>query len=120
MNCYECFARARPEDRELDLRPPAVGLAHTEPPPRGGMIFVVLMLAGVAYDGLLATPLWLEIGRLTSLTQTLGLFVMSLAFLAVYLLFVKLSQLCGGGGVRLGLLAGGTYTRWCRSRSPTT
>jgi hypothetical protein len=107
VNCYECFARARPEDRELDLRPPAVGLAHTEPPPRGGMIFVVLMLAGVAYDGLLATPLWLEIVRLTSLTQTLGLFTMSLAFLAVYLLFVKLSQLSGGGGVRLGLLAVG-------------
>ncbi len=31
---------------------------------------------------------------------------MPLAFLAVYLIFVKLSQLCGGGGARLGLLAG--------------
>ena len=106
VNCYECFARARPEDRELDVRPPAVGLARPEPPPAGGMSFVILMLAGVAYDGLLATPVWLEIVRLTPLTQTLGLFAMPLAFLAVYLFFVKLSQLCGGGGVRLGLLAG--------------
>ncbi len=106
MNCYECFARARPEDRELDVRPPAVGLARAEPPPAGGMSFVLLMLAGVAYDGLLATPVWLEIVRLTPLTQTLGLFAMPLAFLAIYLIFVKLSQLCGGGGARLGLLAG--------------
>jgi hypothetical protein len=105
VNCYECFARARPEDRELDVRPPAVGLARPEPSPPGGMIFVILMLAGVAYDGLLATPLWLEIVRLTPLTQTLGLFALPVSFLAVYLLFVKLSQLCGGGGTRLGLLA---------------
>ena len=35
------------------------------------MVFVILMLAGVAYDGLLATPLWLEIVRLTPLNQTL-------------------------------------------------
>jgi hypothetical protein len=104
-NCYECFAGAPPEDRELDLRPPAVGLARPEPPPPGSMVFVILMLAGVAYDGLLATPLWLEIVRLTPLNQTLGLFVMPVAFLAVYLGFVKLSQLLGGGEVPLGQLA---------------
>ncbi|MDQ3795799.1 MAG: hypothetical protein M3316_09080 [Actinomycetota bacterium] len=69
------------------------------------MVFVILMLAGVAYDGLLATPLWLEIVRLTPLNQTLGLFVMPVAFLAVYLGFVKLSQLLGGGEVPLGQLA---------------
>jgi hypothetical protein len=105
VNCYECFARARPEDRELILRPPAVGLARPEPSPPGDMVFVLLMLAGVAYDGLLATPLWLEVVRLTPITQTLGLFAMPLSFLAGYLGFVKLSQLSGGGGVRLGLLA---------------
>src|SRR5829696_5520188 len=27
VNCYECFAKAPPEDRELNLRPPAVGLS---------------------------------------------------------------------------------------------
>ncbi len=106
VNCYECFAKASAENRELNLRPPAVGLIHPGTPPPGGMVFVILVLAGVAYDGLLATPLWLEIVRLTPLTQTLGLFVMPLLFLAVYLSFVKFSQLCGGGGVSLGQLAG--------------
>jgi hypothetical protein len=105
VGCYECFARARPEDRELDLRPPALGLARPERPAAGATVFVILMLAGVAYDGLLATPLWLEVVRLTSMTQTMGLFLMPLIFLAVYLGFVKLSQVSGGGGVPLRRLA---------------
>ena len=119
VNCYECFARSRPEDRELDLRPPAVGLARPQAPPPGGTFFVVLMLAGVAYDGLLATPLWLEIVRLTPVTQTLGLFVMPLAFLAVYLGFVKLSQPSGGVVCASGCSPGLTCSRRCRSPSPT-
>jgi hypothetical protein len=101
VNCYECFAAASPAERELDLRPPAVGLVRPERPHAGGTAFVVLMLAGVAYDGLLATPLWLQIVRLTPVTQTTGLLVMPLLFLGVYLAFVKLSQLAGGGGVSL-------------------
>jgi hypothetical protein len=105
VGCYECFARARPEDRELDLRPPALGLARPERPPAGATVFVILMLAGVAYDGLLATPLWLEVVRLTSMTQTMGLFLLPLIFLAVYLGFVKLSQVAGGGSVPLRCLA---------------
>jgi hypothetical protein len=105
VGCYECFARARPEERELDLRPPALGLARPERPPAGATVFVILMLAGVAYDGLLATPLWLEVVRLTSMTQTMGLFLLPLIFLAVYLGFVKLSQVAGGGRVPLRRLA---------------
>jgi hypothetical protein len=105
VGCYECFARARPEERELDLRPPALGLARPEGPPAGATVFVILMLAGVAYDGLLATPLWLEVVRLTSMTQTMGLFLLPLVFLAVYLGFVKLSQVAGGGRVPLRRLA---------------
>jgi hypothetical protein len=69
------------------------------------------MLAGIAYDGLLATPLWLQIVRLTPVTQTTGLLLMPLLFLGVYLAFVKLSQLAGGGGVPLMRLAPGyVYT----------
>jgi hypothetical protein len=49
------------------------------------------MLASVAYDGLMATPLWLELVRLTPVNQMLGLLVIPLLFLAVYLGFVKLS-----------------------------
>jgi polyferredoxin len=105
VGCYECFASARPEDRELNLRPPAIGLARAGRTPAGGTVFVVLMLAGVAYDGLLATPLWLELVRLTSVTQTMGLFLMPLSFLAIYLGFVKLSQIAGGGSVPLRRMA---------------
>ena len=57
-NCYECCASAAPEDRELDVRPPAVGLGHPGSTPPGGVAFIILVLAGVTFDGLLETPLW--------------------------------------------------------------
>ena len=97
VNCYECFARAAPEHRELNLRPPAVGLSRPEPVPPGGVFFVVLVLAGVAFDGLLETPLWNELRRDLSIPQVVGLVALPLVFFAAYLGFVKLSQLFGGG-----------------------
>ena len=103
VNCYECFARATPEERELNLRPWAVGLARPEPVPSGGVFFVILVLAGVAFDGLMETPLWNELRRATSVPQTLGLVLLPQVFLAAYLGFVKLSQLFGGGKGRLRL-----------------
>ena len=36
VNCYGCFERAAPEERELNLRPLAVGLVRPEPVPRAG------------------------------------------------------------------------------------
>ena len=106
VNCYECFAKAPPEDRELNLRPPAAGLGRTDPVPRGGVFFVVLVLAGVTYDGLVVTPPWAWLQSLVVVPRTLGLLAVPLLFLAVYLGFVKLSQLLGGGGPRFGRLAG--------------
>ena len=108
VGCYECFEEASPEEREICVRPPAVGLGRPEPLPAGGMAFVILMLAGVAFDGLLDTPLWLEVLRLTPVTPTLGLLAMPLLFLGVYLGFVALSRLFGGGGASLGTL-GSSY-----------
>lgn len=102
VGCYECFAEAGPEEREICVRPPAAGLARPEPLPAGGTAFVVLMLAGVAYDGLLDTPVWLELVRLTPATPLLGLLAMPLLFGGVYFLFVAASRLAGGGGVSLG------------------
>ena len=105
VDCYECFARAAPEDRELNLRPLSVGLARPEPVPLGGVFFVIFVLAGVAYDGLQETPLWSDLVRLSpvnqTLTETLGLLALPLLFLVAYLVFVKLSQLLGGGTGRL-------------------
>jgi hypothetical protein len=98
VNCYECFASTAPEERELNLRPPAVGLGLPEKVTPGGAAFVIVVLAGVTFDGLLETPLWLEIVRLTPVTQTLGTILLPLLFLAIYLGFVELSRVLGGGG----------------------
>jgi polyferredoxin len=65
VDCYECFRRAAPEERELNLRPPAIGLGLPERALPGGAAFVIVVLAGVTFDGLLQTPLWLEIVRVT-------------------------------------------------------
>jgi hypothetical protein len=98
VNCYECFRRADPDERELNLRPPAVGLGLPEKALPGGAAFVILVLAGVTFDGLLETPLWLEIIRLTPVTQTLGVLLLPLLFFGIYLGFVELSRIFGGGG----------------------
>ena len=110
INCYECFARA--QNRQLNLRPPAVGLVRQEPITADRLAFVVFVLAIVTYDGLMATPLWLRVRTLIApvvetlglpglgnlyLIQTLGLFSAPLLFLAAYLGFVKLAQLFSGG-----------------------
>jgi hypothetical protein len=98
VNCYECFARAAPGERELNLRPPAVGLGLPEKVMPGGAAFIIVVLAGVTFDGLLETPLWLEIVRLTPVTQTLGTILLPLLFFGIYLGFVELSRILGGGG----------------------
>lgn len=107
VNCRECFVRAAPENRELNLRPPAVGLLGAEPSV-SGLAFVVFMLASVTYDGLLATPLWSSLGFYLSSTigsfgvlssvfyGTLGLFVVPLLFFGLYAGFVKLCRMLGG------------------------
>jgi hypothetical protein len=101
VNCYECFAKAPPGDRELNLRLPSIGLVRPEPVPAGGVFFVILVLAGVAFDGLQGTPPWLNLGGSGTAAQTAGLLTLPLAFLAAYLGFVKLSQVMGGGVGRL-------------------
>jgi hypothetical protein len=101
VNCYECFSGAAPRDRELAVRPPAVGLARPERVAPGGVFFVILVLAGVSFDGLLETPFWVWLQVVTGVPRTLGLVALPLLFFAVYLLFVKLSQVLGGGTGRL-------------------
>lgn len=105
VNCYECFARAAPEDRSLCVRPWAVGLAFAQPASPGGLVFVVFVLASVTYDSLLATPLWSGLQEVAPLSRTLGTVVVPLLFLSVYLGFVKFSQLYGGGYVPFRRLA---------------
>lgn len=108
VNCQECFALAAPEERELNLRPPGVGLLVPQRMIAGQLAFVLFMLASVSYDGLLATPHWAAlIYYLASATGssgswphllfgTLGLAAIPLVFLVLYTSFVKLCQVLGG------------------------
>ncbi len=57
-NCLECFESARPEDREFNLRPWAIGLVPENPISQSQMALVLIILSSVTFDGLLATPLW--------------------------------------------------------------
>ncbi len=58
VNCANCFGHAREADREWALRPYAVGLLRNELASPSVMVFVLLILSTVLYDGLLATPAW--------------------------------------------------------------
>jgi hypothetical protein len=69
------------------------------------VVFVVFVLASVTYDSLLGTPPWVALQRITSMPPTLGLVALPLLFLAVYLVFVKLSQLFSGSRVPFGRFA---------------
>ena len=120
VNCYECFARAAPGDRKLNLRPPAVGLSRPETVTADRLVFVVFVLAIVTYDGLMATPLWLGVRTFAApvvgvlgisglgslyLIQTLGLILVPLLFLTAYLGFVKLAQIFSGGATSVWTFA---------------
>ena len=122
VNCYGCFARAAPGERELNLRPPVVGLLRPGGTSAGRLAFVVFMLASVTYDGLLATPLWAggmfflqsvtgSFGVSGSLFYgTLGLVVVPLLFFGLYAGFVKLCQAMGGGADFKRLAGAFAYT----------
>jgi hypothetical protein len=116
IDCYACFARADATQREWNLRPYAVGLVRNKGVSVSEMVFVLLLLATVTFDGFLATPVWAEIrtallGFLPDLgdarrlvTRTLGLLVFPMLFLEVYLLCSILMALASGGrlsGIRL-------------------
>ena len=113
--------RAGHRDSEWALRPYGAGLLTTEPIHFSQMIFVLLMLSTVTFDGFIETPLWTAIvdavlsapllfpvftvlhGSLGSLlpvfhTVALGLFPM--LFLAVYMLFVRLMRFVAAARVR--------------------
>lgn len=101
VNCHECFRRAAPEEREINLRPPVVGLGVAGPASPSRMAFVVAMLAGVTFDSLLATQAWQRI----PVPDTLALAGLLMVFLALYLGSIKLSEVSGGGAVSFRRLA---------------
>ena len=81
IDCPECATAAEDGERRAELRWWFLGLTEPAPPGRSDAAFIVLILAGVTYDGMRETAFgaalleWL----LTPITDALG--VTSLAFL---------------------------------------
>jgi hypothetical protein len=76
--CSECFQAAVNQDRQWNLRPWAVGLLDTRAVTTSKMVFVLLMLASVTFDGLLATPLWADIAQMMIYSEPLRPLIISL------------------------------------------
>jgi hypothetical protein len=78
------------------LRPPGVGLLHSENISQSLMVFVIVMLSTVTFDGLMATPFWQNIENVLYVTlpalaesrlaiiNTLGLLSFCAIVIAVY------------------------------------
>jgi putative copper export protein len=93
---------------QWNLRPVAAGLLHDEVLSVSDMLFVLVLLGTIAFDGLLATPLWVEIeaalqeylpgdGPLQRmLIRTLGLLGMPLFLLECYALMSMCMGLVSG------------------------
>ena len=112
IGCGHCFGRASATDRELNLRPFAVGLLRNEVVSLSMLAFVVLLLSTVTFDGFTATPLWDDVkvslnGAIPNLTiiNTLGLIVFPLAFMAVYLAVCMLMAAVSGKWTPVGEMA---------------
>jgi hypothetical protein len=111
VNCLACFGSAPRRYRKLNLRPPAVGLLTRDPIPTSSMVFVLIMLASVTFDGLLATSVWAELaewmiysefmrpllialqhvtGNLVAAVGTIALLVFLVLFQLLYLAFSSL------------------------------
>ena len=105
VDCYECFEYA--QNKELNLRPPAIGLHTRYPLPVGLTALVLLVLATVTFDGFSDTPEWAaalgwaltQTPQLTSpyfnglvIANTLGLALFPLAFAGIYWVFSALMR----------------------------
>lgn len=114
LDCYACFERAAPEQREFNLRPFAVGLARPGRVSTAMLVFVVLTLATVTFDGLNETSAWNSVQRffrdrmgagVASVVDTVGLLAVPAAFLAVYFGFSWLMKRLSGTDASVAELA---------------
>ena len=93
IDCHECFERVGAPDRELNLRPFAVGLALRERVSTATAAFVILALSSVTFDGFQDTQTWagwradmLSVAS-ADVVDTLALALVPLIFVVVYLGF---------------------------------
>ena len=88
-------------EKELNLRLPAVGLLEEEHIEVSHTVFVLFMLSSVAFDGVLATPIWQQmylflfnIGLPGLVVGTIGLLTLLSVFIGVYFIFSTFVRLC--------------------------
>lgn len=81
-----------PNTRELNLRPFASGLLKGEPVSASQMVFILVLLATVTFDGFASTLPWINLKNLVErylpdaqVVSTLGLFSTMLIFASLYL-----------------------------------
>ena len=91
VGCGDCFRRAPRGRREVCVRPFAAGLLRHEAVSTSMMVFVVLLLATVTFDGLTATPAWAEVSGViaevapgSTAVGTVGLVAVPTLFLGLY------------------------------------
>ena len=84
------------------LRPWGVGLLQTGPSGWDRVFFVILMLSTLAFDGIIATPAWQDFNVTLEpiwlpmgpwgffFTRTLGLTLLTIAFLLVFVAFIEM------------------------------
>jgi hypothetical protein len=102
INCYACFQRAEAAQREWNIRPFAAGLLRHETVSISEIVFVLLVLATVTFDGVRATPLWVRFEQalaaflLPVVTRTLGLAVLPGLFLGIYATFCRVMVVASG------------------------
>ena len=117
LDCGECFDRAAPARREWNVRPFAAGLLNTADVSPSMVVFVLLLLSTVTFDGFTATPAWAGLegalyaalaplgdARLTVI-GTLGLLAFPLLFVLVYLAFARWMAWMGDDQLTTGTVA---------------
>ena len=96
VDCYARYERARPSQRQFNIRPWAAGLVSVGYVSWQTCAFVILALAAVTFDGLQETTNWLSVQTVglrllgpggVSVIDTLGVVLIPLLFLGIYLLF---------------------------------
>ena len=99
------------------VRPPGSGLLHLGKSSYSEMVFILLFLSTVTFDGITATPFWNTIlfnaylqfqsigSLLVPIMNTIGLLLLPMVFIMAYLLFATLMRLSSASPVKVINLA---------------
>ncbi len=99
VDCLNCYQMSDNTDKELNIRPYAIGLIPLEKISSAKAVLVILLLAMVSFDGIQETPLWISIqsnlisifpylGTTTiNLIDTLSIALVPLLFFCIYIVF---------------------------------